>query len=60
MKYDYQCTNKKCEKYLVRESIDKPLRDADKDEKCISCGENMQKKYDQIAIGIKTNDGYKG
>ena len=52
MIYLYECKN--CNKEFT---INKPMSESSKEERCKLCGKILDRKY--TASGIKTSDGYK-
>ena len=57
-RYNYKCTNDKCEYIDELTEVVKPMSGATKEEKCKGCKEPMVKDYKGLG-GIVTGDGVK-
>lgn len=54
---DYKCTNEKCEKFNVEETLSVRMSETD-NQFCEKCKEKLQRVWNS-SIAVKTSDGYK-
>lgn len=55
MRYEYECTNIKCE--VVKVVVEKPMAESSRIELCEVCKQQLSRVYN--AVGIVTSDGVK-